>query len=163
MCSIVCWAPPSPLMPEQASLFKTGIPLDSPLEGHLLWDLASITPGLARSHLFYFILFLNLSWRACSCNPRLNLLLIFPRVHACPGYETVKRCACYIKDSMHTAIHIRFELWKVPSTPSSLWLKSKHRFVQSHGTHHLFVSLVYLPPKCSIYEQHCGIDTPCTT
>ena len=27
----------------------TGIPLDSPLEGHLLWDVALVTPGLARS------------------------------------------------------------------------------------------------------------------
>ena len=27
-----------------------------PLEGHSLWALASITPGLARSFLFYFIL-----------------------------------------------------------------------------------------------------------
>ena len=29
--------------------------LDSPLEGHSLRDLASITPGLARSFLFYFV------------------------------------------------------------------------------------------------------------
>ena len=29
----------------------------SPLEGHSLRDLASITPGLARKFLFYFILF----------------------------------------------------------------------------------------------------------
>ena len=43
-------------MPEQASLFRTGVPLDSPLEGHSLWDLALITPGSARSYLSYFIL-----------------------------------------------------------------------------------------------------------
>ena len=36
-------------MPEQASLFGSGVPLDSPLEGHSLWDLALITPGFARS------------------------------------------------------------------------------------------------------------------
>ena len=49
-------APPSPLMPEQASLFRSGVPLDSPPEGRLLWDLAFLTPGCARTYLFYFIL-----------------------------------------------------------------------------------------------------------
>ena len=43
-------------MPEQASLFRSGVPFHSPLERHLLWDLALITPGLARSSLFYFSL-----------------------------------------------------------------------------------------------------------
>ena len=52
VCSIACWAPPSPPMPEPASLFKSGVPLYSPLEGHSLWDLALITPGFARSDLF---------------------------------------------------------------------------------------------------------------
>ena len=56
MCSIACWVPPSPLMSEQASLFRSGVPLYSPLEGHSLWDLALITPGFAKSYLFYFIL-----------------------------------------------------------------------------------------------------------
>ena len=42
-------------MPEQARLFRSGVLLDSPLEGHSLWELALITPGLARSYLFYFI------------------------------------------------------------------------------------------------------------
>ena len=42
-------------MPEQASLLRSGVPLDSPLEGHSLWDLALIVPGLARSYLFYFM------------------------------------------------------------------------------------------------------------
>ena len=41
------------LMPEQASLFRSDVPLASPLEGHLLWDLALITPGLARINLLY--------------------------------------------------------------------------------------------------------------
>ena len=36
-------------MPEQASLFGSGVPLDNPLEGHLLCDLGLITPGLAYS------------------------------------------------------------------------------------------------------------------
>ena len=27
-------------MPEQASLVRSGVPLDTPVEGHLLWDLA---------------------------------------------------------------------------------------------------------------------------
>ena len=48
---------PSPLMPEQASLFRSGIPCDSPLNGHSLWGLTFITPGLARSYLFYFFNF----------------------------------------------------------------------------------------------------------
>ena len=33
MCSIACWAPPSILMPEQASLFRSGVPLDWPFRG----------------------------------------------------------------------------------------------------------------------------------
>ena len=41
-----------------ASLLGSGVSLDSPLEGHSLRDLASITPGLARSFLFYFIFIL---------------------------------------------------------------------------------------------------------
>ena len=35
-------------MPKQASLLGAGVPLDSRLEGHLLWDLAVITPGSGR-------------------------------------------------------------------------------------------------------------------
>ena len=38
-----------------ASLLGSGVSLDSPLEGHSLRHLASITPGLARNFLFYFI------------------------------------------------------------------------------------------------------------
>ena len=38
-------------MPKQASLSESDVFLDSPLEGQSLWDLALITPGLARSHL----------------------------------------------------------------------------------------------------------------
>ena len=42
-------------MPEQAiSLFRSGVPLDSPLEDDSLWDLALITPGSAMSYLFHF-------------------------------------------------------------------------------------------------------------
>ena len=44
--------PSCPLMPEQASLFRSGVLLDSPLKGHSLWGLALITPGLAWSYLF---------------------------------------------------------------------------------------------------------------
>ena len=48
VCSRTSWAPPFPLMPEQASLFRSGVPFDSLLEGHSLWDLALLTSGLAR-------------------------------------------------------------------------------------------------------------------
>ena len=51
------WAPPCPLMPNQACLGGSGVPLDSPLEGYSLWVFASITPGSARSCLFYFVSF----------------------------------------------------------------------------------------------------------
>ena len=44
-------------MTKQASLFGSGVPLDSPLKGQPSKDLASITPGLARSHLISFIYF----------------------------------------------------------------------------------------------------------
>ena len=47
--------PPFPLRPEQASLFGSGVPLDSPLEGHSLWDLALITAGFARTDLCHFL------------------------------------------------------------------------------------------------------------
>ena len=33
-------------MPEQASLVRSGVPLDSLLEGHSLWDLALIVEGV---------------------------------------------------------------------------------------------------------------------
>ena len=36
---------------------NSGVLLVSPLEGHPLWDLASIMPGLARSHLHYDFIF----------------------------------------------------------------------------------------------------------
>ena len=42
-------------------MYGSGLPLDSALEGHSLWDLASITPGLARSHLLYIIDFIILT------------------------------------------------------------------------------------------------------
>ena len=45
-------APPSPLKPEllQASLFRSGVQLSIPLEGHSLWDLALFMPGSAGSY-----------------------------------------------------------------------------------------------------------------
>ena len=33
-----------------------GVPLDSPLEGHFLCDLALIMPGLAGGYIFYLVL-----------------------------------------------------------------------------------------------------------
>ena len=57
MCSGACWTPPCPLMPKQASLFGSNVPLDSPLEGHSLWNFASITTNTARSSLFYLMRF----------------------------------------------------------------------------------------------------------
>ena len=56
--------------------------------------------------------------------------------------------ACYVKNSL--AMH--FELWKVPSPGSIIWLKSKHRFVQCSG--YLFIGLVYQPPRSSTFQQH---------
>ena len=41
-------------MPGQTSLFGSGGPLDSPLEGQLLWDPALFMPALARSCRLYF-------------------------------------------------------------------------------------------------------------
>lgn len=58
--------------------------------------------------------------------------------------------ACYVKNSL--AMH--FELWKVPSPGSIIWLKSKHRFVQCSGDCHLFIGLVYQPPRSSTFQQH---------
>ena len=49
-------------MPKQASLLGSGVSRDSPLEGHSLRDLASTTPGLARSFLFYF--YFDRAWLA---------------------------------------------------------------------------------------------------
>ena len=42
-----------PTFSPDASLFRSGFPFHSPLEGHSLWDLALITPGSARSYLFF--------------------------------------------------------------------------------------------------------------
>ena len=47
--------PPLPLIPKQACLYGSGVPCDSPLKGHSLRDVALITPGKARSSVFYFI------------------------------------------------------------------------------------------------------------
>ena len=46
--------------PTQVSLSGSGVPHDSPVEDHLLWDLALIMPGLARSYLSHFALFFSL-------------------------------------------------------------------------------------------------------
>ena len=60
------------------SLYISRHPLDSPLEGHLLWDLALITPGSARSYLFYLVSFF---WRPVSMSsqwePVRNCAMIF--------------------------------------------------------------------------------------
>ncbi len=55
VCSMACWAPPWPQMPNQACLGGSGIPLDSPPEGQSLWDFASITPGSAWNCLFFLL------------------------------------------------------------------------------------------------------------
>ena len=47
--------PSQPLVPRHACLWGH----DTPLEGHLLWNLALTTPGSARNSLLYFILFDN--------------------------------------------------------------------------------------------------------
>ena len=44
--------PPSLPMPGQACLPGSGVPHDSPLVGHSLWDFALTTPGSARSYVF---------------------------------------------------------------------------------------------------------------
>ena len=41
-------------MPKQACLDGSGVPRDSPDEGHSPWDFALITSGKARSPVFYF-------------------------------------------------------------------------------------------------------------
>ena len=40
-------------MPEQASLFRFGVPFNSLLAGHSLWDLALIMPGLAKKYICF--------------------------------------------------------------------------------------------------------------
>ena len=51
-----CWAPPATLIPRQVRLRGSGVPHDSPLEGHSLWDFALTTAWLSQefSILFYF-------------------------------------------------------------------------------------------------------------
>ena len=48
-----------------ASLFGSGVRLDSPLGGPWVWDLASTTPGTGRSLLFCFMLFCCCQSRVC--------------------------------------------------------------------------------------------------
>ena len=60
--------------------------------------------------------------------------------------------ACYVKNG--TAY--RFELWKVSLAGSILWLRSREKFTRRTGDHHLYIGLVYIPPKgrtTSTYEQ----------
>ena len=61
-------------MPEQASLFRSGVPLNSPLEGHLLWDLAS-----------------NHAW----LSQELSILFYFTELHDLCYHEVPKECAIY--------------------------------------------------------------------
>ena len=65
-------------MPKQASLFESGVTLDSNLEGLLQWDFASTTPGTVpvRVHDCYFILF-RAEFLAPSGQRILNLLPCF--------------------------------------------------------------------------------------
>ena len=53
MCSKACWAPAFTMMSDQASLSGSGVPLDSPLEGHLLLYLASIMPGFSQEVVYF--------------------------------------------------------------------------------------------------------------
>ena len=55
VCSRAYWAPEFPLMPQQASLFGSGVPLDSRLRGLSLWDLASTL--LSQEDLFMILKF----------------------------------------------------------------------------------------------------------
>ena len=48
---------PTRLIPRQVRLCGSGVPHDSPLEGHSLWDFALTTPGPARSSLFFFLFY----------------------------------------------------------------------------------------------------------
>lgn len=57
--------------------------------------------------------------------------------------------ACYLRN----AIADRFELWRVSLPGSILWLKSKDKFMQETGEHHLYVAIVYIPPKGSTFES----------
>ena len=91
-------------MPKQASLLESGVPLDSPLEGHLLWDFASTTPGTARSSLFYFIL-------QAAIHILLNFLVFFAfrlehhRGHR-PHTEALQMdCAKFSKNLAHMGLY----------------------------------------------------------
>ena len=46
---------PFPSCPSRLAFYGSGVPRDSPLEGHSLWDFALITTGKARSSAFYFL------------------------------------------------------------------------------------------------------------
>lgn len=57
--------------------------------------------------------------------------------------------ACYIKNALAN----RFELWRVSLPGSILWLRSKEKYLQNEEEHHLFIGLVYIPPKGSSSEH----------
>ena len=108
VCLIACWAPPSPLMPEQASLFRSGVPLDSPLKGHLLWDLALIAPGLARSDLFHFILFHVTDFRLSLLWPLSRLTV--PTQVDCGIMAATTPCLTVMSDSLTLAGRVHASL-----------------------------------------------------
>ena len=58
--------------------------------------------------------------------------------------------ACYVKD----AIASRFELWRVSLPGSIMGLRSKEKYMQRTGEHHLYLGLIYIPPKGSSFKQN---------
>ena len=57
--------------------------------------------------------------------------------------------ACYVKD----AIASRCELWRVSLPGSIMWLRSKEKYMQRTGEHHLYLGLIYIPPKGSSFNR----------
>ena len=56
---------------------------------------------------------------------------------------------CYLKGDLAP----RFDLWRVSIPGSIMWLRSKEKFTQRTGEHHLFIGLIYIPPRGSSSEQ----------
>ncbi len=63
--------------------------------------------------------------------------------------------ACYVKD----AIASRFELWRVSSPGSILWLRSKEKFTWVSGDFHLHIGLVYIPPRGASSEKQNTVSS----
>ncbi len=63
--------------------------------------------------------------------------------------------ACYVKD----AIASRFELWRVSSPGSILWLRSKEKFTWVSGDFHLHIGLVCIPPRGSSLEKQTTVSS----